>query len=92
MQLQDRIKKAEAELRKLKKRQKKEEEKVHLIWGNAIFKALNDGDPEITKLVLELSPQVINNSKGEQRRVVEDIYQQVLHNCVSPDNEKVEIR
>ena len=81
----------EQQLKELEKQKKKEEEAVQFIIGDALFKALNAGNPHITKFILEEAPKFIATHKGEKKRVIESIYQTVLHNCVSPAEERIKL-
>lgn len=79
----------EQQLKDMKRQKKKEEEAIQFFIGDAMFKALNAGDSHITKLILEEAPKFITTYKGEKKRVIERIYQKVLHNCVLPAEERI---
>ncbi|HAG1192619.1 TPA: hypothetical protein G8W20_004854 [Salmonella enterica] len=89
--INNKIERLEQQLKQLKKESKTEEEAISLIIGDAMFKALNAGDPYMTKLILEESPKFISTYKGEKKKAVERVYQIVLHNCVSSEDERIKL-
>lgn len=89
--INNKISRLEQQLKELKKQKEKEEEAIQFIIGDAMFKALNAGDPHITKLILEEAPKFIAIYKGKKKRVVERVYQTVLHNCVSPPEQRTKL-
>ena len=73
------ILKLENQLKVLRKRKKKQDEEAQCILGGVLLAALENGEPETTKMFLKYAPEMIKNANKKDKPIMQKTLDDVLN-------------